>query len=334
MLPPSPHPGLPRFRRWSAFGSAVGCALTLLATSLNSPAYAYTPRSLSGCTPITWVTQPKVVVHVSEFAGPDLIQNLINLLQLTDAMNDVHEQFNLVGATAAQVTAFEVSTDPFVYGTWSGGAPPTIHMGFTSNVSAAPGVTTWDLDAACNIVEAHIQFKEPVCLRLDLQRPVSARRTLLRRRADERSRDRYFRISYVHELLHAYGLAHSANSLSMLNYVLFSTDDVWDAADAASVTSTLVHDEHERFSAQQGRTWSVPVLSAGTYYVIARVEATTTSGVVLSDWIPLRGTVTVNSRKVSCAGRGGFSVSGLGLTHASTSRAARPRRVRILPAFA
>ena len=33
-------------------------------------------------------------------------------------MNDVHEQFNLVGGTAAQVTAFELSIDPFTYKTW------------------------------------------------------------------------------------------------------------------------------------------------------------------------------------------------------------------------
>ena len=33
---------------------------------------------------------------------------------------------------------------------------------------------------------------------------------------------------------------------------------------------------------------------AGEYYVIARVEATWPWGPVLTDWIPLRGTVTVN----------------------------------------
>ena len=390
------------------FGTVL-CALTLLVASAGS-AHAYTPRSLSGCTPITWATQPKVVVHVSEFAGPDLFQNLINLARLTDAMIDVHEQFNLVGATTAEVTTFEVSTDPFVYGIWFGDATPTIHVGFTSNVNAAPGVTTWDLDGACNIIEAHIQFKDPYVYGWTFSDPSFHGEAYYDATLANANGDRYFRISYVHELLHAYGLAHSANSYSMLNYgdrpwanlpgddrirplpddveglralypaagirrevavlntwydptslssstypaadqgrlcqpslgtswnpdrfadvcgqtngaagsttiaegqtlrtrfafanystesvnvvasLYFSANDVFDAADVASAT-THSFATSQNGATQQGRTWTVPALNPGTYYVIAQVEATTTSGVVVSDWIPLRGTVTVN----------------------------------------
>jgi hypothetical protein len=75
--------------------------------------------------------------------------------------------------------------------------------------------------------------------------------------------------------------------------VYFSADEVWDAADVASVTVRSFATSANG-SSQQGRVWTVPALNPGTYFVIAHVEATTTSGVVVSDWIPLRGTVTVN----------------------------------------
>jgi hypothetical protein len=405
-----PHRRTSRVRVRSTIGATTACALALLATSSFNPAHAYTPRTFAGCTPITWATQPKVVLHTSEFAGPDFFQNLANLLQLSDAMNDVHDQFNLVGATAAQVTAFEVSADPFVYTSWFGGGTPTIHVGFTSDPTAAPGATTWDVDALCNIVEAHIQFKDPFVFGWTFSDPSAHNEDYFDAALTNGAGDRYFRISYVHELLHAFGLAHSDSTFSMLNYgdrpwanrsvddrirplpddveglrdlyplagvrrevavlntwfdpsvtstgtypaanqarlckpslgtvwnadlfadvcgltnnlagsttvaagqtlrtrfafanystervdvvasLYFSSDDVWDAADVASVT-TRSFTASASGSSQQGRTWTVPTLNAGTYNVIVRVEATTTSGVVLTDWIPLRGTVTVN----------------------------------------
>jgi hypothetical protein len=385
------------------------CALTLLVTGLGSPVYAYTPRTFAGCTPITWATQPKVVVHTNEFAGPDFFENIANLLKLTDAINDVHEQFNLAGATAAQVTAFELSADPFVYQSWFGG-DPAIHVGFTSDPTAQPGGTFWDVDASCNIVEAHIQFKDPYVFGWTFSDPSAHGEDYYDAALTNSDSDRYFRISYIHELLHAFGLAHSADSYSMLNYgdrpwakrdvdeqirplpddveglralyplagvrrevavlntwydvsslssgaypaatqvrlckpslgtawnadffadvcgltnnlpgstvvaagqtlrtrftlanysteavdvvasLYFSLDNVWDAADVASVT-TRSFTVNANVSSRQGRTWTLPALRPGHYYVIARVEATTTAGVLRTDWIPLRGTVTVN----------------------------------------
>ncbi len=372
---------------------------------------AYTPRELNGCTPITWASQPKVVLHTSEFAGPDFFQNIINLLQLTDAMNDIHEQFNLVGGTAAQVTAFELSADPFVYKTWFNDATPTIHVGFTSSATANPGGTFWNLDGSCNIIEAHIQFQDLSAFGWTFSHPSAHGELYYDVTLSNAAGNRYFRISYIHELLHAFGLAHSNDSYSMLNYgdrpwanraaddairplpddveglrdlyplagtrrevavlntwytpapavgsypaadqqqlckpslgsswnsdlyadvcgltaggaagsttvasgntlrtrfafanystesvdvdanIYFSTDDIWDVTDVASVT-TRSFSVSANGSSQQGRTWTVPSgLATGDYYVIVRVVATTSSGVVVTDWIPLRGTVHVN----------------------------------------
>jgi hypothetical protein len=386
-------------------------ASTLAIILLSSSANAFTPRTKNGCTPITWATQPKVVLHTAEFAGPDFFENLINLAQLTDAMNDVHEQFNLAGGTAAQVTAFELSTDPFVYQNWFGDPTPTIHVGFTSSPTANPGSTNWNVDAACNIVEAHIQFQNLTAFGWTFSHPGAHGELYYDVTLSNAAGNRYFRISYVHELLHAFGLAHSNDSYSMLNYgdrpwanrvaddavrplpddveglrslypladtrrevavlntwydpivptgaypaadqkqlckpslgsawnsdlfadvcgitatgaagattvssgntlrtrfafanystesvdvvanLYFSTDDIWDATDVASVT-TRSFSAGANASSQQGRTWSVPSgLAVGDYYVIVRVVATTSSGAVVTDWIPLRGTVHVN----------------------------------------
>lgn len=388
----------------------LGAILLLSALGTVPPAQAYTPRTFSGCTPITWATQPRVVVHVSEFAGPDLFQNIINLAQLTDAMNDVHGEFNVMGATAAWVSGFEISTDPFVYKSWFGGAIPTIHVGFTSSATANPGSTFWDVDANCNIVEAHIQFQDPYVFGWTFTDPSANGQAYYDTALTNLTGQRYFRISYVHELLHAFGLSHSPDSYSMLNYgdrpyanrgvddrvrplpddvegmrdlyplggaraevavlntwfdpavtsggnypaafqgrlckpsrgnawnadrfadvcglmngvdgsttvaagqtlrtrfalanystdavnvvasLYFSTDDTWDALDTVS-TTTHSFSTSANVSTVQGRTWTVPSLAPGDYYVIARVEATLPWGVVLTDWIPLRGQVTVN----------------------------------------
>jgi hypothetical protein len=131
-----------RPERWNL--GAIGlCVLVLCSLCAAwSSAHAYTARTFAGCTPIRWATQPRVMVHINEFAGPDFFQNIINLLQLTDAIQEVHGRFNLMGGTGAWVSGFETSTDPFVFKSWFGDATPTIHVGFTNDTSAAVGGTS------------------------------------------------------------------------------------------------------------------------------------------------------------------------------------------------
>ena len=86
---------------------------------------------------------------------------------------------------------------------------------------------------------------------------------------------------------------YSTEGVDVVASLYFSSDAMWDAADAVSVT-TRSFTVNANASSLQGRVWTVPSLSAGTYYVILRVEATTTAGVLRTDSIPLRGSVTVN----------------------------------------
>jgi hypothetical protein len=86
---------------------------------------------------------------------------------------------------------------------------------------------------------------------------------------------------------------YSTEDVDVVASPYFSNDDVWDAGDVASIR-TRSFSVNDSASSLQGRGWTVPLLNPGIYCVIVRVEATTTAGVVRTDWIPLRGTVTVN----------------------------------------
>ena len=85
---------------------------------------------------------------------------------------------------------------------------------------------------------------------------------------------------------------YSTQSVDLDIRVWFSTDDVFDLNDPLSPsqhTTDLVRADSDRHS----RAWLVPAnLVAGTeYFVIVEVAGTTSSGVSVEDWIPMRGTV-------------------------------------------
>ena len=189
-------------------------ALALL-LSAAGPAAAYTARTQSGCTPITFASTPTVVLHTAEMSGFDFATTL----QLLDAIADVHRQFNAVGGTSAAVAStVSLSTDPFVFKQWFNDPTPTIHVGFTSSPTADPGATFWNVNSAtCRILEAHIAIKNPDAFSWRFTDPSSIGEPwyLAGLTAPD---GRYFRIAYVHELLHAFGLAHSADGFAMLNY--------------------------------------------------------------------------------------------------------------------
>ena len=188
--------------------------LFFLAVLYANTSQAYTARTFNGCTPITFDTPPNVVLHTSEMDG----FNIISSLQLLDAMTDIHDQFNEIGGISTSISTFTLSTDPFIYKTWFNDATPTIHVGFTSNASAAPGSTFWNVDASsCNILEAHIQIQNPSVFSTGwhFTEPSDEPWYMAGLTASD---GRYFRIAYVHELLHAFGLAHSVDGFAMLNY--------------------------------------------------------------------------------------------------------------------
>jgi hypothetical protein len=376
----------------------------ILSFALSVDAHAYTPRALGGCAEIAWDVQPDVVLHTSEAVGVDFVE----LLQLVDAMIELHDAVGDVGASSAGIRNFTTSTEPFVYQSWFGDAYPTIHVGFTSDPSAAIGSTFWDADAACVLQEAHIQLQDDLLVPWLFAEPGlegydwwDVEHSL--------SSTWWFRISYLHELIHAFGAAHSNSSYSMMNYgdrpfanrasgeqLMPLPDDVeffrdqypaagsrsevavlntwyeaivsadtypaanqyrlcqpakgasWAADDAegfcavggtnqvcpgdtvrlrfaAANYSTSSVDLTARMvlstdttlgggdlrsptlrtftlgaqsSSKQGRTFTVPTSAAygAEYNVLVRVGGTTTGGVAVSDWSPMRGTLQIKRR--------------------------------------
>ncbi len=189
------------------------CAL-LPVLAMSTSAMAYSPRAQSGCDPITFAEPPRVVLHSTEMVG----FNLVEFLQVLAAMEDVHASFDAMGGTWAQVVDFEVVSDPFVFRTWYGDPQPTIHVGFTSDPTANPGGTFWDVDTgSCTIREAHIQIQAADVFSWSLMEP-SFYGLNYWEEGLSNATGRYFRIMYVHELLHAFGLAHSNDGYGMLNY--------------------------------------------------------------------------------------------------------------------
>jgi hypothetical protein len=91
-------------RKLAGTSAALGLAWALAGGALLAPSTA----SAAECERKTWDEQPKVVIHTSEFEGTETAQ-----ANMIDAITDVNEQLNGVGATAAAVTATQVSTDPF-----------------------------------------------------------------------------------------------------------------------------------------------------------------------------------------------------------------------------
>ena len=203
--------------RWDGVGRALGIAssVMVLAALLATPAAAYMTREAGGCDPITFAAPPRVVVHAPGMEGFDPA----SMLQFLLALTEIHQSLDDVGASSASVAGLESSSEPLVYGTWFGDAEPTIHVGFTSSSAAAQGSTTWDIsnDGACHILEAHIEFQDLTLTAWRFGEP-EAHGEVYYLAEHDLITSPYFRISYLHELLHAFGLAHSNSSYSMMNY--------------------------------------------------------------------------------------------------------------------
>jgi hypothetical protein len=213
------------WRRWLLGVLCTGLA-SVGSVAIAQPVQAYTPTQIGNCNEVTWASNPEVVVHLSEFwAGGG--SDADDFTAMFEATYDVRTQFNLVGATSARANEayINVSISPFEAGTWFNDAVPTIHVGFTDDsadtLGAAGATVLPPPDGNCHYDEAHIVLKDMNHQSWNFGTPSEVGDDYYTAGESDPSGQRYFRTAYLHELLHAFGLGHSASSYSFMNYNYF-----------------------------------------------------------------------------------------------------------------
>jgi hypothetical protein len=205
------------------------------APPVTSPGSASCPKN-------TWKTSPRLVIHLSEFKG-GIVQNQDLMIE---AIRNVVNAFNDMGGTSAAVSAPLYTTyDSFTFGKWFHDDTPTIHVGFadaagfaaaTPNVPGAFGATSLPQMTAdgCYYGEVHMVFPN-VGVTIDdgtgysvwnfgYPSPtvnsweVPIPHPFYDAGPTDYIYTRWFRPSFLHELLHAFGMVHTKDQYSFMDH--------------------------------------------------------------------------------------------------------------------
>ena len=217
--------------RWRLPGA--GAVLAPLAIAAAALAPAATPALAScGTAPTSWPSNPRLVFHLGEMKGDTGSAGVLQRAQLLIQVAAAVGQFNAIGGTSARVTVVTTTDDPFDYRASYADAVPTIHVGFAPQAtitndnggSAAAGLTSpLYLSSNCSptrtiefpdLHDKTWSFSSPFALASQgshyydagLTAPTSA------------GGGEWFRTSFLHELLHGFGLHHTSTAYSMMNH--------------------------------------------------------------------------------------------------------------------
>jgi hypothetical protein len=196
----------------------LACCLPVVVSNAQA-ADAYTVNCFG-----FWSSPPQVVVHTSEFwagGGGDAI------LDLLDAVQDVNDEFNQVGGTrlllasdgvpSTSVFPIELNT-PFLDNVLA----PKIHIGFTSDPNDLPALPTGQTARAATsfptcpiLTEARMVFLAPDQQGWNFSTPQESGEDYSTAERADSTGALWFRQVYLHELLHTFGLGHSADSYAL-----------------------------------------------------------------------------------------------------------------------
>jgi hypothetical protein len=168
------------------------------------------------CDHYEWRSQPKVVIHTSEFTG-----SATRKANMIAAIEAIDEEFNHAGGTAARVTQTQQSTDPFTIDTAYDSSTPTIHVGFVqslANEDAVAATKRFHFTGTCDLARVNIGVLDLDHFDWRFNMPEDAGVNYWEAGARDDDGNKYFRTSYLHELLHAYGLEHSDSTYAFMNY--------------------------------------------------------------------------------------------------------------------
>ncbi len=178
------------------------------------------------CTKDRWLAPvTNLIVHTAAFGGSADQQ-----AQLIQAINDVNDEFNRIGGSQAYVSPVQTTILPFSLDLTGSNADQTIHVGLAPDLPEPEGTASeavgstkraeWDYD--CQLIRTvNIGFLSELEYDWNYsthQDDGVANTTYYETGKRDQADNVYFRISYLHELLHAFGLEHSSDTYAFTNY--------------------------------------------------------------------------------------------------------------------
>jgi hypothetical protein len=212
-----------RLRRGVHLVVAAGIALAAIGV-IATPAHAYTLSKARNCSTLTIKNSGsvRIVVHTRSLLGTD--RQVTNLLDAIDAVTD---EFNSVGGTTAHISSVTTTTASYHHNT-TYDEPGTIHLGFTPVTTDEDGLTHVGQEVPFTAINCVVQSPNIGFLDLDhiegwnFLTPGATHddegNTFYQAAVTDKVRHYYFRPQLLHELMHAFGLGHSANTTSFMNY--------------------------------------------------------------------------------------------------------------------
>jgi hypothetical protein len=239
------------FQRPSYFAAARGLAGLALAAAFlvahppsagavlvpqdGGPGTTGSAPQISHCTkapPATWPEPPRVVIHTKGLTDAPVSLDPAKIPELVTQAKDAAAQIGGIGASSARVTTVTSTSDAKYryYSTSFGDQVPTIHVGFVSdatitadnNGDGASGLTsemymndncvpTVTIDFAADS-NADWSFSSPDALGVHYYATGTS--------APDDSTDpgTWWRPSFLHEMLHAFGLTHTKTAYAMMNH--------------------------------------------------------------------------------------------------------------------
>jgi len=200
---------------------AATAAVTAVVTAATAaPAGAYNLTTLTAastgkqCSPAKFSNASvKVVLHLGESQASTAVQD-----DITDAVTYINSEIGLVGGSQAYISSTTTTTDAFTFRNWFGDTTPTIHVGFDNSLGGDIGGETGYgpfVLSSCTYEEVQIALPDVLSRSWDFGYPgwdyFQATET-------GTGSALWFRPVYLHELLHAFGVAHTSTEYAQMNY--------------------------------------------------------------------------------------------------------------------